>query len=54
MSKEASREAARASQNPAISDDERNLTEAAFQSLRDFRLARVASRRLPSQPERAA
>lgn len=45
---EASREAARATQ-PAFSNDDKALTEAAYQSLRDFRLARVANRRFPSQ-----
>lgn len=36
--------------NPALSD-EKKMTEAALQSLRDFRLARVANRQFPSQPE---
>ena len=53
MSIDVTRDAARASQ-PAFPDDDRGMTEAAIQSLRDFRLARVANRRLPSQPERAA
>ncbi len=53
MSNEPKWDAARASQ-PAISKDERALTEAAIQSLRDMRRARVANRQIPSQPKKVA
>lgn len=40
--------------HPAFPDEDRKISQASLQSLRDYRLARTAIRSVPAQPKAAA